>query len=68
MPGLLLVAGRVALARGDLRRATWSLTSGFEAARESGDSYAMLETLLAQIELAVARGQAGLPHIWPARR
>jgi predicted ATPase len=57
--GLLQVAGRVALARGDLRRATWSLTRSFEAARESGDSYAMLESLLTQIELAVARGQSG---------
>jgi predicted ATPase len=57
--GLLQVAGRAALARGDLRRATWSLTRSFAAARESGDGYAILDTLLAQIELALARGQSG---------
>lgn len=59
VPGsILTLAGRVALARGDLKRATWSLTQAFEAAHASDDATGMAEALQGQIELALERGQA----------
>jgi non-specific serine/threonine protein kinase len=55
--GILTLAGRVAMARGDLKRATWSLTRAFEAAQSSDDAIGMADALRGQIELALERGQ-----------
>jgi non-specific serine/threonine protein kinase len=51
-------AARLAIAQGNFRRAECNLAQALEASRDAHDAYATLLTLLAQVDLAVRRGQS----------